>query len=273
MVELVESGAIGKVGEVHVWLGANFDGPPKPTDMSQPDAPSDTPPVPATLDWDLWLGPAAYRPYHSAYAPFSWRYWWNFGNGPLGDFFCHFCDLAFWALKLRHPTTVEAEGPVHPESTARWTIARQEYPAARRSAAGHAHLVQRRRLPGLCQREEHPAVGQRRAVCGLERECSFPTTASTSFCRKPSSPDYKRPAPFIPDSIGHHREWTEACKTGGPTTCNFDYSGALTEAALLCNVALRTGKKLTWDAANLKAIGCPEADQFLRRDYRAGWTL
>ena len=85
--------------------------------------------------------------------------------------------------------------------------------------------------------------------------------------------DFKRPDPFIPESIGHHREWIEACKTGGPTTCNFDYSGALTEAALLCNVALRTGKKLTWDAKKLKAIGCPEADAFIRRKYRKGWTL
>ena len=85
--------------------------------------------------------------------------------------------------------------------------------------------------------------------------------------------DFKRPDPFIPDSIGHHREWTEACKTGGPTTCNFDYSGALTEAALLCNVALRTGKKLTWDAGKLEAPGCPEAAAFIRREYREGWKL
>jgi hypothetical protein len=85
--------------------------------------------------------------------------------------------------------------------------------------------------------------------------------------------DFKRPDPSVPDSIGHHREWVQACKTGGPTTCNFDYSGALTEAALLCNVALRTGTKLTWDAKNLRAIGCPEADAFIRREYRRGWTL
>ena len=84
---------------------------------------------------------------------------------------------------------------------------------------------------------------------------------------------FKPPDPFIPDSIGHHNEWIEACKTGGPTTCNFDYSGALTEAALLCNVALRSGRKLTWDAKNLKAVGCPEADVFIRREYREGWTL
>ena len=119
VVELVQSSAIGKVPEVHVWLGANVAGPPKPTDMSQPDAPTDHPDVPETLDWNLWLGPAAYRPYHPEYAPFKWRYWWNFANGQLGDFFCHYCDLAFWALKLRHPTSIEAEGPVHPESAAK----------------------------------------------------------------------------------------------------------------------------------------------------------
>jgi hypothetical protein len=85
--------------------------------------------------------------------------------------------------------------------------------------------------------------------------------------------DFQRPDPFIPNSIGHHREWTEACKTGGPTTCNFDYSGALTEAALLCNVALRTGKRLNWDAQKLQATGCPEADAFIRRGYRDGWKL
>ncbi|MCU0980044.1 MAG: Gfo/Idh/MocA family oxidoreductase, partial [Pirellulaceae bacterium] len=129
VVELVQKGAVGTVREVHVWLGANFGGPSEPTDMSQPDAPQDQPPIPEGLDWDLWLGPAAYRPYHSAYAPFAWRYWWNFANGQLGDFFCHYCDLAFWALNLRHPLTVEAKGPVHPESAARWTIAKQEYPA------------------------------------------------------------------------------------------------------------------------------------------------
>jgi len=85
--------------------------------------------------------------------------------------------------------------------------------------------------------------------------------------------DFAPPDPFIPNSIGHHREWVKACKTGGPTTCNFDYSGALTEAALLCNVALRTGRRIVWDAENLKAIGCPKADTFIRREYREGWTL
>ena len=84
---------------------------------------------------------------------------------------------------------------------------------------------------------------------------------------------FQPPDPFIPDSIGHHREWTEACKTGGPTTCNFDYSGALTEAGLLCNVALRAGAKITWDAVDLRTTNCPAADALLRREYRDGWKL
>jgi predicted dehydrogenase len=271
-VELVQSGAIGSVREVHVWLGANFAGPPKPTDMSQPNAPSDRPRVPETLDWDLWLGPAAYRPYHPEYAPFKWRYWWNFANGQLGDFFCHYCDLAFWALKLRHPITVEAEGPVHPESAAHWTIARQEYPArsdlppvslAWYNGGGYPELVKEKNVP-----QWNSAVlfigSEGMLISDYNKHQLLPEEKFAGF----TPPD-----PFIPDSIGHHREWIEACKTGGPTTCNFDYSGALTEAALLCNVALSTGRKINWDAKNLKAIGCPEADAFIRRQYRQGWTL
>ncbi|MCK4294147.1 MAG: Gfo/Idh/MocA family oxidoreductase [Planctomycetes bacterium] len=271
-VELVQTGAIGAVREVHVWLGARFSESPRPTNMSQSDAPSDLQPVPQTLDWDLWLGPASYRPYHSAYVPAGWRFWWNFANGQLGDFFCHYCDLAFWALKLRHPITVEAAGPVHPESAARWTIARQEYPARGDlppvtltwyHGGGYPAFVKENKIP------QWPSAvlfigSQGMLIADYGRHKLLPEEKFAGF---------DRPDPFIPDSVGHHREWVEACKTGGPTTCNFDYSGALTEAALLCNVALRTGRKLTWDAKKLKAVGCPEADRFIRRQYRQGWTL
>jgi predicted dehydrogenase len=271
-VELVKSGAIGAVREVHVWLGANFQGPPTPTDKSQPDAPTDRPPVPATLDWDLWLGPAAERPYHPAYAPFSWRYWWNFANGQLGDFFCHYCDLAFWALDLRHPTTVEAEGPVHPESAARWTIARQAYPARGDLPPVTLNWYSGGAYPAFVKEQPIPQWGSAVLFLGSQGML-IADYANHRLLPEEKFKDFKRPDKFIPDSIGHHREWTEACKTGGPTTCNFDYSGALTEAALLCNVALRVGQKLTWDAQNLKASGCPEADALIRREYRKGWSL
>jgi predicted dehydrogenase len=260
------------VRDVHVWLGAKFNGPPKPTNMSQPDAPSDRPAAPETLDWDLWLGPASYRPYHPTYAPFGWRYWWNFANGQLGDFFCHYCDLAFWALKLRHPISVEAEGPVHPESAARWTIARQEYPA--RGALPPVTLTWYNGggYPAFVKDNQVLQWGNAVLFIGSEGML-IADYGRHQLLPEEKFADFERPDPFIPDSIGHHREWVEACKTGGPTTCNFDYSGALTEAALLCNVALRTGRKLTWDARNLKAIGCPQADAFIRREYRQGWTL
>ena len=272
VVELVQTGAIGKVRDVHVWLGANYAGPPKPTDRSQPDAPADRPAVPETLDWDLWLGPAAYRPYHPEYVPGRWRGWWNFANGRLGDFFCHYCDLAFWALKLRHPITVEADGPVHPESAAKWTIARHQY-AARGdlppvtltwyNGGGYPALVKEKNVPQW--KNGVLFIGSEGML--ISDYAKHQLLPETKFA------GYTRPEPFIPTSIGHHREWVDACKTGGPTTCNFDYSGALTEAALLCNVALRTGSKLTWDAKNLKAVGCPEADAFIRRQYRKGWKL
>jgi predicted dehydrogenase len=271
-VELVQADSIGAVHEVHVWLGADFSGPPRPTDMSQPDVPSDRPAVPETLDWDLWLGPASYRPYHPAYAPFGWRYWWNFANGQLGDFFCHYCDLAFWALKLRHPTTVEAEGPVHAESAARWTIARQQYPARGQMPPVTLTWYSGGGYPAFMKEGKVPQWPNAVLFIG-SKGMLIADYGRHQLLPEEKFVDFKPPDPFIPDSIGHHREWVEACKTGGPTTCNFDYSGALTEAALLCNVALRTGRKLTWDAKNLKAVGCPEADVFIRRQYRQGWTL
>jgi hypothetical protein len=272
VVELVKSNTIGAIREIHVWLGAQFSGPPKPTDTSQPDAPSGQPPVPPSLDWDLWLGPAAYRPYHPTYAPFNWRYWWNFANGQLGDFFCHFCDLAFWALDLRHPITVEAEGPVHPESAARWTIARQEYPARGGLPPVELNWYSGGPYPAFMGEQKIPRWGSAVLFIGSQGML-IADYGRHQLLPEDKFKDFKRPDPFIPDSIGHHREWTEACKTGGPTTCNFDYSGALTEAALLCNVALRSGRKLKWNAQTLKADGCPEADAFIRRAYRPGWEL
>ena len=165
------AGAIGPVGEVHVWLGANFDGPAKPVGGRQPDAPRKRRRCPARSTGTS--GSARRRTGRTIRptCPFQWRCWWAFGNGALGDFFCHYCDLAFWALELRHPTTVEAEGPVHPESTAQLDDRPLGVPGPRRPAAGQADLVRRRRASGLGQGEEHSRTGPAPCCSSAPKGC------------------------------------------------------------------------------------------------------
>ncbi len=262
VVEIIQSGAIGPVRECHVWVGKGWGGGERP---------QATPAVPAHLHWDLWLGPAPYRPYHSTYLPANWRRWWDFGGGTLGDMGCHYVDLPFWALKLRHPLTVEAEGPpVHPETAPLGMTVRYEFPAR-----GDLPAVKFTWYDGdHCPRELY---GHRQPGSGVwfvgDKGMMFADYGRYRLFPESDFADYQRPEPTIGRSIGHHAEWIQACKTGSPTTCNFDYSGALSEAVLLGNVAYRAGKKLEWDAENLKATNCPEADALVRREYRNGWTL
>jgi len=272
VVELIRSGAIGPVSEVHAWLGARFNGPPMPDNIHQRDLPEDTPPVPQGLDWDLWLGPAPFRPYHPLYVPAGWRFWWAFANGMLGDFFCHYCDLAFWALDLKHPLVIEAFGPLHPESTPRWTVARQEYPGRGEQPPVVLHWYHGGAYPRLAKHLGVTDWGNAVLFVGSEGQL-IADYGRHKLLPEQKYAGFQPPEPSIPASIGHHQEWIRACKTGEPTTCHFGYAGPLTEAALLCNVALRCGRKIQWNAQQLKAVDCPEAQQFLRRKYRTGWSL
>ncbi len=266
VVELVQSGAIGEIREVHVWFAGGYGGM---------DRPKDQPPVPEGLDWDLWLGPAPYRPYHPAYVPAGWRAWWDFGNGTLGDFGCHYMDLPFWALKLSHPVRVAASSPLppHPETTPPVLTVVYEFPAR-----GDLPPVTLTWYNGSKNRPEVPEIkdpnrwpngvlfvgSKGKLVADYGKHQLLPEEAFA---------DFKRPEPFIPPSIGHHQEWIRACKTGEKTTCDFSYSGPLTEAVLLGNVSFRVQSPLEWDWKNLKATNCPEADRFVRREYRQGWKL
>ncbi len=266
VVELIRAGAVGPVREVHVWVGRSWgDG----------DRPAETPPVPDYLHWNLWLGPAPERPYHPTYQPAKWRSWWDFGNGTLGDMGCHYMDLAFWALDLDRPATVAAEGSpsvARAETAADWLIVRYAYPARGDRPAVNLTWYDGGQRPDLMRQAGMPRWGDGVLFVGDDGLLLADYTKHRLLPEEKFR-DSQRPDPSIPPSIGHHAEWIEACKTGRPTSCHFGYSGPLTEAVLLGNVAYRVGRKLEWDAANLTVRGCPEADRFLRREPRHGWEV
>jgi predicted dehydrogenase len=264
VVELVQSGAIGAVRECHVWCDRSLANSERPLTM---------PPIPPNLHWDLWLGPAPARPYHPAYLPKVWRHWWDFGDGILGDMACHYMDLAFWALKLKHPLTIETEGPpVHPETTPEWLIVHYHFPARAELPPVAVTWYDGGRRPGLVEERKTPDwrngvlfVGEKgMLIADYTRRKLLPETQFAGF---------QPPTPFIPNSIGHHEEWLQACKTGSPTTCNFGYASALTETVLLGNVAYRTGTRLEWDAAMLKIKNSRSAMNYIHTEYRKGWEL
>lgn len=264
VVELIQAGAIGPVREVHNWVSRGWSGPGRP---------ADSPPVPAHLNWDLWLGPAPERPYHPAYVPFYWRGWWDFGNGGLGDMGCHHMDLSFWALKLRYPTSVEARGPApNAENCPEWLEARYEFP--QRGDLPPVTLTWHHgdKRPRYFEEGKLPKWGDGTLFVG-EKGMLLADYGRRILLPEKDFADYTPPAETIPNSIGHYEEWIQACKTGGPTTCNFDYAGALTEAVLLGNIAYRTGKRLEWNPILLRADNAPEASAYVRKEYRKGWNL
>lgn len=265
VVELVQSNAIGKINQVHVWVGAAYGGGERP---------QDTPPVPTHLHYDLWLGPVEERPYHPSYVPFRWRNWWAFGGGSLADMGCHFMDLPHWALNLRHPLSAEpVDGPpVHPESTPRWMMVRYQYPARADQPEVTLTWYHGGKKPSLLSEEQAKKFGSGVLFVG-EKGMLLADYDRHALLPEEQFAGFVRPSPTIRDSVGHHLEWINACKNGGSTTCNFDYSGPLTEAVLLGNVAYRVGKKITWEAQEVRALNCPEAEQFIQHRYRKGWQI
>ncbi|MDA1272566.1 MAG: Gfo/Idh/MocA family oxidoreductase [Verrucomicrobia bacterium] len=265
-VELVQSGVVGQIREVHVWVAATYGGA---------DAPSERPAVPAALNWDLWLGPVPYLPYSPEYAPFNWRNWWAFGGGALADFGCHYMDLPHWALGLSHPNSVEVvDGPaVHADSPPPWLIVKYEHPARGANPPVTLTWYHGGKSPALDLPPEEAAKWRSGVLFVGEKGQILADYGRNRLLPERDFEGFKRPNPFIPNSIGHHLEWIQSCKTGGPTTCAFEYSGPLTEAALLGNVAYRAGCKLDWDHEALKAKNCTRADEFIQHHYRSGWSL
>jgi predicted dehydrogenase len=282
-VEVIRSGAIGDVSEVHVWSD-------RPGSWWQQgiDRPTDTPPVPATLDWDTWLGPAQERPYNKAYVPFTWRGFWDFGTGAIGDMGIHNFDTAFWALELGLPTSVEVKDTsgVNKETGPKWCIIEINFPA--RGAKPPVKLMWYDGLikppTDLFQGEKRPTNGS--LIIGTKGTLFTRTWHGGGESANPEEDfyvllprrefvGYKPPPPVLPRArnSSHHAEWLAAIRGMGTPLSNFGYASVLTESLLLGNVALRLGKKIEWDAANMRAVNTPEADQYIKPQFRTGWTL
>jgi predicted dehydrogenase len=280
VVEVIQSGAIGPVREAHVWVSRAWgwqspEAAKRNGDIvSVTDRPREAMPVPDGLDWELWLGPAPHRPFHSVYVPGpKWYRWWDFGSGTMSDLGSHWIDLPFWALRLRAPRTVEASGPPpHLELAPASMRVTYEYPAR-----GDLPPVR------LCwyQGESKPEIWRKGGIPRWGNGCLFIGSRGmllADYGRHVLLPekefaDFRRPAPTLPRSPGHHAEWLRACRSGGTPSANFEYSGWLTEANHLGNVAYRVGRRLEWDAERLRCPNAPEAARYIRRAYRKGWEL
>lgn len=280
VVELIQSGAIGAVSEAHVWVSRAW-GRQSPEDakanrdiVSVLERPKESLTPPSDLDWDLWIGPAPYRPFHNVYFPGpKWYRWWDFGNGTMSDLGSHWIDLPFWALKLDAPTTIEAFGPEpHPEIAPASMSAVYEYGQRGTLPPCRVSWYQGTHKPQIWKDGGIPKWNNGVLFIG-EKGMLLSDYGKHVLLPEADFADFERPEQFIGNSPGHHQEWVAACRDGSPTGSPFSYAGPLTEANHLGNVAFRAGKKLEWDSKNLRATNCPEADQFIGREPRKGWSL
>ncbi len=287
--EWIQAGVIGTVREVDAWTNR----PVWPQGI-EVERPKETPPVPAGLDWDRWLGPAPYRPYHPAYVPGNWRAWCDFGTGSLGDLGCHILDAAFWAMKLKYPRSVEGcistywhdlwkkTEPRH-ETFPRSTIVRYQFPEREGLPLLKLTWWDGGMMParpdileadeelgdsdgGLIFRGEKGVL-----ICGCygRNPRVFPESLRGQLSSIAKCIDR------IPGGIdGHEKDWVRACKGGKPASSNFDYSGPLSEMVLMGNLAVRfPNQQLLWDGENMQVKNNKEANNFVRRKYREGWSL
>jgi len=280
-VELIQRGAIGNVTECHVWVGRAWGRHESDTAAKAAgdqwitqERPQGAQPVPSYLNCDLWIGPAPYRDFNEAYFPGpKWYRWWDFGNGTMSDLGSHWVDLPFWAMKLDKPLTIEAQGPPpHPELAPASMQVTYEYGQRGSLPACELTWYQGVNKPQLWKDKQIPQWGSGCLFVG-DKGMLLADYGKHVLLPEKEFKDFERPEPFIPKSRGHHAEWVHACKTGAPTTCNFEYAGWLTEANHLGNVAYRAGQKLQWDAAAMRVTNCPEAEPFIKREYRRGWSL
>ncbi len=276
--EWVEAGAIGTVREVHAMCGSVYSTVDLLEEVKRGE------PVPDSLDWDLWVGPAQFRSFHNAYHPRTWRNWTNFGTGVIGDWTCHIVDPVFWTLDLGAPTTIEAvePGDYDPvrqgETFPAGNVIRYSFPARGNRAAvtltWYDGPQRPPRPPELAADEKLPSEGA--LVVGDKAKIMYGSHGATALQIIPDvgTGNFSRQPQRYPRSPGHHKEWIEACKARKPAGSDFSYGGPLTELALLGVIAMRfKGRRLAWDSAGMKFTNCPEANAFVNPPSRKGWKL
>ena len=269
VVELLRNGAIGTPKKAQAWCSRMPKGGSYLPEVK---------PIPNHIDWDLWIGPSSMHPYNPGYIGgcLKWNRFWDFGSGQIGDMGSHVMDLAYWALDLRFPTTCKADGTPHSNDTCpQWLTAEWDHPANDWRPAVKVNWYDGGKKPGAPSEVFNRDKMFKCVIFTGEKGWLVADYGYRILMLKGDMTHYQSPKEndLIPPSPGQHAEWIEGCKTGKPTLCNFDYSGALIEHNLLVLAAYRVGKKLHWDARNLKATNCPEVDQYIQKTYREGWIL
>jgi len=281
MCEMVWNGIIGPVREAHIWTNRPVwpQGGADPDNLSEP-LPEE--PIPDSLKWDLFLGPAPYRPFNKGYTPFNWRGWWDFGTGALGDMGCHIMDPANWALKLCHPTSVEVitQRGRNEQTGPNQSVVKYEFPAREDMPELTLYWYEGGCLPPYPEGiPEGEVLGDGRNGSYFVGDDGVITTGeyggNTRLLPVSKMQDYKMPEPSIPriefERDAHYMDWLTACKGGRPACSNFDYAGPFTEVVLLGNLAQRANRKLYWDGPNMKVTNWPEANQWVNPPVREGW--
>jgi predicted dehydrogenase len=262
-VEIVKSGILGEIKEVHSWVGSSR-GLPEP--LGKPSE------CPKTLNWDLWLGPCADRPYVAKLAPYDWRFWWEFGTGEAGNWGCHILDIPFWALDLQYPTKVRGTGPAPDElRTPKSMHTILEYPATNKRGAvtlnwyqGKPPIIDEQKIDtSTAKGANNLFIGSKgMLLCGFDSHQLFLNGEKANV----------KISPTLPKSPGFYNEWINACRGEIPATCNFNYSGPMAETVLLANIAYREQTTFNWDAISLKSDN-DKVNKYLREDYRKGWEI
>lgn len=285
--ELLNAGVLGPIREVHIWC----DHPAYPCSLVRPQE-SQTPP--AGMDWDLWLGPAPHRPYHSAYHPWKWRPWWDFGGGTVGDMACHTLHVFFRELQLGAPRSIYGCGSTRregfstpvptPECQSHANLVTWEFPARGTLPPLQVHWYDGGMKPHRPAELDHAVrlpssgvlfVGERGKLMTAYTGGRFLGHRGTNgglLLPEEQYRNFQEPPKTLPRAEDHYREWTQACKTGGRTVCPLEFGCEMTEMALLGALALRTERLLEWDAAAMRVTNDADANAWVNPACRAGWS-